>query len=148
MKKINWPMWLGFLISVFALLSYPFVFVNWPATRDFPWANIALFLVAALSLVFGMRRAFAPGHRRLSKIAASVITAFCVLALAMFIFAFFIAGRWLPLSSGAPQVNQKAPDFTLKDTNEKQVSLGELLSQPLDGRLPKGVLLVFYRGYW
>jgi hypothetical protein len=148
MKKINWPLWLGFLIGVFALLSYPFVFVNWATTRDVPWANIALFLTAALLLVFGMRRAFAPGRRRLSKIAASVITAISALAFAMFIFAFFIAGRWLPPSTAAPQVNQKAPDFTLKDTSEKQVSLGELLSQPLDGRPPKGVLLVFYRGYW
>jgi hypothetical protein len=105
-------------------------------------------VIAALLLVFAMRRAFAPGRRRLSKIAASIIAVICALALAMFIFTFFIAGRWLPPSTGAPKVNQKAPDFTLKDTSDKQVSLGELLSQPLDGRPPKGVLLVFYRGYW
>src|SRR5215471_4746940 len=141
MKKINWPLWLGFLISIFAFFSYVFLFVNWPVTRDFPWANLALFLVAVVFLVIGMRRAFAPGRRRLSKMVASVVTAISVLSLATFLFGFFVASRWLPPSTGAPQVNQKAPEFTLKDTSNKQVSLSELLSQPIDGRQPKGVLL-------
>jgi peroxiredoxin len=56
--------------------------------------------------------------------------------------------KQLPASRGAPQVGQKAPDFTLKDTSEKPVALSELLSTPVNGSKPKGVLLVFYRGYW
>jgi hypothetical protein len=38
----------------------------------------------------------------------------------------------------------------LTDTSGKQVSLAELLRSPIkEGQAaPKGVLLVFYRGYW
>jgi hypothetical protein len=148
MKKINWPLWSGFVISAFALSSYLFLFVNWPVTRDFPWANLALFMMAAPFLVAGLRRAFAPGRRTFGKIIAGIITGICALSLALFLFGFFVAGRSLPPSNAAPQVNQKAPEFSLKDTSNKPVSLSELMAQPLNGRPPKGVLLVFYRGYW
>jgi cytochrome oxidase Cu insertion factor (SCO1/SenC/PrrC family) len=148
MKKINWPLWLGLIVSIFAFLSYPFIFANWETTRDFPWVNIPLFMVALALLFTGLRRAFAPGRRRLSKIVASLVTAFSLLVLAMFIFTSFIASRWLPASTGAPQVNQKAPEFTLKDTGNQAVSLTELLTQPINNKPPRGVLLVFYRGYW
>jgi len=148
MKRINWPLWLGLVISIFAFLSYPLLFVNWETTRDFPWANLALFAFAAVLLFIGLRRAFAPGRRMLSKVVAPIVTTISLLILAMFVFTTFIASRWLPASAGAPQVNQKAPEFTLKDTNNKPLSLTELLSQPINNKPPKGVLLVFYRGYW
>jgi len=148
MKKFNWPIWTGFLLSIFALLSYPFLFVNWAVTRDFPWVNLVLFAIALFLLFLGIRRAFAPGRRRLSKIVGSLVTTVSVLMLALFIFGAFIAARWLPASTGAPQVSQKAPDFSLTDTNRASVSLSQLLTQPINNRAPKGVLLIFYRGYW
>jgi peroxiredoxin len=70
------------------------------------------------------------------------------LVLAFFIFSIFVAARWLPASHGAPQVGQKAPDFTLTDTNGKSISLAELLASPINGKAAKGALLIFYRGYW
>ena len=146
--KFNWPIWVSLVLSIFAFLSYPLLFVNWPVTRDFPWANIALFVVAAFHLVVGIRRAFAPGRRRLSKIVASLGALLSVLVLGMFILVAFIGSRWLPASTRAPQVSQKAPAFTLNDTNGKPVSLTELVLQPINGKPAKGVLLIFYRGYW
>jgi hypothetical protein len=148
MKRFNWPLWLGFILSIFAFLSYPLIFANWETTRDFPWVNIPLFILAFALLFIGVRRAFAPGRRLISKIIAPVIATIGVLILAMFIFTSFIASRWLPASANAPQVNQKAPDFTLKDTSNKTLALADLLSQPINSKPPKGVLLVFYRGYW
>ena len=148
MKRLNWPIWVGFLLSLIALLSYPFVFVNWPITRDFPWVNLLLFGISALLLFAGVKRAFSPDRKRISKIAASVLATFSFLVLGFFIFSFFIASRWLPAAHGAPRIGQKAPDFTLADTNNKQVSLGSLLSEPINGKAAKGVLMIFYRGYW
>jgi cation transport ATPase len=147
-RKLNWPLWAGFLLSLIAFLSYPFVFVWFPVTRDFPWANLLLFVLAAALLLVGVRRAFAPDRRRRSKIAASILTTISVAIFGFFIFAAFIIARRLPASPEHPQVSQKAPDFILSDTNGKSVSLSELLSSPVNGRTPKGVLLVFYRGYW
>jgi len=147
-RKFNWPIWAGFLLTVFAFLSYPFLFVNWPLTRDFPWVNLLLFALAAILLFIGLRRAFSPDRRLLSKIVSSAVAALSVLVLASFIFAIFIASRWLPASPGAPGVGQKAPEFSLVDTNNKPVSFSELRTTPINGRAPKGVLLIFYRGYW
>jgi hypothetical protein len=150
MRRFNWPLWAGFLLSVVAFVSYPFVFARWPITRDFPWANLLLFGIAAILLVIGFRGAFAPGHThpKRSKIAASVLATLSVLVLGLFVFSTFIMARWLPPSHGAPRVGQKAPDFTLVDTKGKAVSLAELLSTPINGQPPKGALLIFYRGYW
>ena len=147
-QRFNWPIWAGFLLSLIAFLSYPFVFVWFPVTRDFPWANLLLFALAAALLVVGVRRAFAPDRRRRSKIAGAILATLSIAIFGFFIFATFIIARRLPASHGAPQVAQKAPDFTLSDTNGKPVSLSELLSSPVNGKTPRGVLLVFYRGYW
>ncbi len=146
-RRFNWPLWLGFLLSVAAVFSYFAVFVWYPVTRDFPWANLLLFVVAGALLFMGVRRAFA-GERRLSKIVASIVTTLSVALIAFFLFGFFVAARWLPASKGAPQVGQKAPDFMLTDSSGKAVSLDELLSTPVNGTPTKGVLLIFYRGYW
>src|SRR6185295_12515565 len=102
MKKFNWPLWLGFILSIFAFLSYPFIFANWATTRDFPWVNIPLFIVALVLLFVGVRRAFAPGRRLVSKIVAPTIATISLLVLALFIFTSFIMSRWLPASANAP----------------------------------------------
>jgi hypothetical protein len=157
MRKLNWPIWLGLLLSFFAFFSYPFIFVNWATTRDFPWANLILFAIAEVFIVIGVKRAFAPQRRLLSKIVGAAGAALSGLVLVGFIFVAFVAARQLPASANAPQVGQKAPAFTLTDTNNKQTSLADLLSQPMPSdrtemvstaRPPKGVLLIFYRGYW
>src|SRR6185295_14117142 len=89
MKRINWPLWLGFILTFAASLSYPFFFVNWPITRDFPWATLLLFVVAGVFLFIGLKRAFAPDRKRKSKIAGVVVTAFSVLIFGLFTFSIF-----------------------------------------------------------
>ena len=150
MQRFNWQIWAGFVLSIFAFLSYLFIFVEWPLTRDFPWVNLLSFAVAAILLFFGVRRAFGPDRRWFSKIGASILATLGVSMLGLFIFTAFIASKWMPESGGAPQVGAKAPDFTLTDTNGSQVSLSELLTTPIKpgSTAPKGVLLIFYRGYW
>ena len=149
-RRFNWPLWVGFLLTLAAFLSYFLVFVWFPVTRDFPWASLLIFLIAAVLLVMGVRRGFASDrpHPTRSKVVTSIVATLSVAIVAFFIFTIFIAARWLPASKGAPQVGQRAPDFTLTDTTGKQVSLAELRTSPIDGNAPKGVLLVFYRGYW
>ena len=149
-RRFNWPLWVGFLLTLGAFLSYFFVFVRFPVTRDFPWANLVLFLIALVLLLAGLRRGFASDrpHPTRSKIVSSIVGLLSLAVLGLFVFTIFIAARWLPPSTGAPHVGQRAPDFTLPDTTGKSVSLSELLSSPVNGSPPKGVLLVFYRGYW
>jgi hypothetical protein len=136
------------LLSVGAFLSYFLLFVRFPITRDFPWANLLLFALAASLLWIGIRRAFKPGRRLGSKVSGLVALTLSLAIFGFFVFSTFIMARWLPASRGAPQVGQKAPEFSLSDSEGKQISLSELLQTPINGKAPRGVLLVFYRGYW
>src|SRR5438876_11504423 len=131
MKRLNWQIWAGFVLSLVAGFSYPFVFVRWPITREFPWANLILFAIATVFLFLGLRRAFKPDKRIVSKIFSSLAAAFGLLLLAGLLFTIFVMGSWLPRSVGAPQVGQKAPDFTLTDANNKAVTLAQLLCSPV-----------------
>jgi hypothetical protein len=150
LRRLNWPLWAGFLLTVVAVITFFSVLVWIPATRNFPSVTLLLFVISAVLLFVGLRRAFSPSLARplRAKIGAVVMTSFSALFIAAFIFAFFVAARWLPASPGAPQVGQKAPEFMLADTSGSSVSLAQLLSTPINGNAPKGVLLIFYRGYW
>ena len=147
-RRINWPLWLGFVVTLGAFLSYFFIFVLFPFTRDFPWANLVLIAISLVLLFLGIKRAFKADRSKKSKIGASILATLSIAAIGLFLWSFFILATQLPESRGAPQVGQKVPDFSLADTSGKQVSLTELLSTPINGKQPKGALLVFYRGYW
>lgn len=147
-KRLNWQIWAGFLLSLAAGFSYPFLLSDWEITRDYAWLNLIMFAPAMVLLILGLRRAFKPDKGIVLKIFSSLAAAFGVLLLAGLLLLVFVAFRWLPESAGAPQVGQKAPDFTLADSNNKPVMLAQLLSEPINDKPPRGVLLIFYRGYW
>jgi hypothetical protein len=57
-QRVNWQIWVGFLCSVAAFVSYASVFARWGVRHDFPWANLLLFGIAAALLGVGVRRAW------------------------------------------------------------------------------------------
>ena len=148
MKRINWQIWAGFILTLVAGFSYPLLFVRWPITREFPWANLMLFGIALVLLFFGLRRAFKPDKGVVSKIFSSLAAALGLLNLAALLFLIYVMGSWLPAAPAAPQVGRQAPAFVLTDSNDKPVALAQLLTAPIDNKPPRGVLLIFYRGYW
>ena len=71
-----------------------------------------------------------------------------LMAIAMFA-GHVCAQQQLPPSRGAPQLGQKAPEFTLPDTSGKPMSLSDLLAAPVaPGAHSPWLLLIFYRGFW
>lgn len=148
LKRFNWQIWAGFLLTFAGLFSFPFFFVWFPETRDIPWANLVLIVISIVFLFLGLKRAFKPDRSKKAKALASILATLSVAAIGLFLWSYFILATQLPESRGAPQVGQKVPDFSLSDTSGKQVSLNELLSTPIRGNQPKGALLIFYRGYW
>ncbi len=140
-RKWNWPIWAGFLVAVGGLVSYEF-FAQFPITRDFPWANLLLFGIGTALLIAGLFRAFGRPQVYRGKIFGSIFAAMAVLFVAFFSYVTFYVLHQVPASAGAPRVGQKAPDFLLLDQNEKPVGLGDLLSNS------KGVVVIFYRGFW
>jgi len=149
-RKRNWNIWIGFLLCVIGFLSYPFFFAQYPITRDIPWATFLIMAAGLYFAVSGLRRAFGRPQEYKGKIAGSILGVLSVAVVGLFCFGVFYASKQLPKSAGAPQVGQKAPEFSLADTNKQQVSLASLFAAPMPAtqKPPKGVFLVFYRGYW
>jgi hypothetical protein len=149
-RRWNWHLWAGFLICLAAFASYFFVFARFPVTRDVPWVNFLLFGTGIAFLFVGLKHAFGQPQQYRGKIAGPILGTLSIFVLGFFCFAIFYQTRQLPASNGAPRVGQRAPEFALLDTNNNPVSLSGLLSTPLKNSQapPKGVLLVFYRGYW
>jgi hypothetical protein len=135
-RSWNWRLWSGLAMSAVAFISYPTLFARWPVTRDFPWANLLLFAIAIILLISGVRRA---RRKTLPVITAAAGTA----VLVAFVMMVFVAFKQLPPAHGAPRIGSRAPDFNLLDTTRTEISLSQLVASS-----PRGVLLVFYRGYW
>jgi hypothetical protein len=81
-RNWNWPIWAGLVVAVGGLFSYEF-FVQFPITRDFPWANLLLFGIGGALLIFGLFRAFGRPQLYRGKIFGSIFT-----SIALFLFAF------------------------------------------------------------
>ena len=146
-RRWNLPLWLGFVFAILGFLSYTF-FVQFPVTRDFPWANFLLFIVSAILLGVGLRRAFRQPEIYRGKVFGSVFAVLSFLILALFSFVVFYELRQLPESKGAPRVGDAAPDFTLPDQDGKPIALADLLSSAAPNGKPGAALLIFYRGFW
>ena len=135
-RSWNWRLWFGLLLSAVAFISYFTLFVRWPFTRDFPWVNLILFAIALLLLFAGVRRASGKVVAIVASVAGAAICIF-------FLVTVFVGMKRFPVSAGAPGVGARAPDFTLLDINRHPLSLSRLVAGA-----PRGVLLIFYRGYW
>ncbi|PYK74752.1 MAG: hypothetical protein DME39_06135 [Verrucomicrobia bacterium] len=127
-RRWNWPIWLGFIVAVGGLFS--------------PWANLLLFAIGAALLLVGLFRAFGRPQVYRGKIFGSIFVTISFLLFAFFAYEIFYVLRQVPLSSHAPRVGEKAPEFTLVDPNGRSVALADLLSGS------KAVVLIFYRGFW
>ena len=141
-RRRNILNWAGFAIVLVALVSYVPFFALFPATRDIPWANYLLFLIGGAMLAAGVRRAFRdPEHYR-GKISGSILTALSALLFAFFLVSITYFSKQLPSAEAALGVNQKAPPFVLINAAGNQVSSADLLKNH------RGLVIVFYRGYW
>ena len=142
-------MWLGAFLLAAAILSNGLFFAKVPGQQVLPWLNLLLGAAAAAFCVMALQRSRNTPELRRGKAAGWTLSILSILLLAFSILSFIVA-RKLPSANGAPQVGQKAPDFTLRDTRGVPVTLAQLLSSPIPGSAekPKAVLLIFYRGYW
>ncbi|HKD06808.1 MAG TPA: hypothetical protein VKB79_12975 [Bryobacteraceae bacterium] len=141
-RRRNVLIWVGFAIVLFALLSYLPLFAVFAATRDIPWANYLLFLVGGVVLAVGVRRAFRDPARYRGRIGGPILTVLSVVLFAFFVLSVTWFTKQIPGPGTALGVGQKAPAFMLLDTAGKQVSSADLL------RNHRGLVLIFYRGYW
>jgi hypothetical protein len=138
----------GFLLCGIAFISYPLFFAGFPATRDVPWANWLLFALGLGMVGVGLVRAFRSPERYRGRVAGPIFGVLSLAVLGFFFMMTLVGARQLPQSAGAPKVGEKAPDFTLPDSQGKPVRLSSLLAEPSGGAPGMWVVLIFYRGYW
>jgi len=145
-KAWNWRLWGGFLIALLAPLAY---FSLFEITRSALWIALLLFLVAIALLIGGLRRAYSAPAEYRGKTAGPILATLSLVIIGFFGFTLYLMKQAYPVAANAPRVGQKAPEFTLTNTNGSPLRLTELLSGKLpSGGARRGVLLVFYRGYW
>jgi len=148
-RRSNVFIWAGFAVVLAALFSYLPLFARFPLTRDLPWANILLFALGQLLVAAGIVRAFRQPEVYRGRISGIVLETLSAALFGFFLIGAFFIAKQLPPPTGAPQVGQKAPDFTLPDQNGNPVTLSKLLGTPGGTpRAPRAVVLIFYRGYW
>lgn len=138
----------GLVVCVLAFLSYFLFFYQFPATRDIPWVNWLLFAVGLALVGIGIARPFRSPERYRGRILGPVLGVLSLAIVGLFLFSTVSMSRQLPASENAPQVGEKAPDFTLPDIQGKPVRLYSLLEQQSGSAPGTWVLLIFYRGYW
>jgi hypothetical protein len=161
-RRPNRAPWLALLLALAAMLSNGAFFLGLPGQQVIPWLGLALTIAALVYAVLGLLRAFRQPQVYGGKVSSSILGVLALLIGGLSVFT-SVHSRDLPAAGGAPQVGQKAPDFTLADTSGNKVSLGQLLGKGDAGNAggspagaasnasaaaPKAVLLVFYRGYW
>jgi len=140
-RRSNWTIWVGFVIAVSGLFSYPF-FARYPITRDFPWANLLLFAIGGALLIVGLFRGFGRPKVYRGKIFGPILTVIALLLFSFSSYEIFYVLRQVPLSAQAPRIAHKAPDFMWLNQHQQPAGLGNLLSGS------KAVVLIFYRGFW
>ena len=133
----------GFLVCLVGFLSYFFVFALFPVTRDVPWANWLLFAVGLALVGAGIARAFRRPETYRGRVLGPILGVLSLAVVGFFLFATLVASRQLPSAANAPKVGEKAPDFTLPDSQGRPVALHDLV-----GPQKPWVVLIFYRGYW
>ena len=146
-RNWNWPLWVGFFFALSGFLTYTF-FVQFPITRDFPWANFLLFGIGGFLLLFGLTRAFGKRERYRGQVSGPILAVLTLLIFAFFSYIIFYELKQLPPSIAAPRLGEKAPEFTLPDQDGKPVALSALIAPSGQGEKTAGAVLIFYRGFW
>jgi hypothetical protein len=146
----NPSLWLGLAIAFAATLCNVVLFLNPPAQSLIPWLSLVLGIVAVVFIALGVKNLFTQSRTIAVRVLGVFVALLSLLFAAGSIF-IFVHARAVPPSTDAPQIGQKAPDFTLPDFNNQPLSLMQLFA-PAPGNatvvVPNAVLLVFYRGYW
>ncbi|MGH7289597.1 MAG: hypothetical protein ACREJT_00200 [Myxococcota bacterium] len=121
------------MIAFAAIALYFAVFLNYPITRDVPWASLLMLAIALGASAVG----FARSRRKLLAGAGLALTLFLG---SSFVWYCYVLSYELPSAELALDVGAPVPAVVLRDDRGQDVELAALSR----GKL----VLVFFRGHW
>lgn len=142
-KPKRWPKhaaWVGLVITLVGVLSYFMYFFQFPSLRDVPVVNLPIVFLGVLISGAGFCGVFKQGRGVMGKWLAGTGLMLSLSFGGLFNYYIFSMSFQLPKSVEATANEEAAPNFTLRDHNDQNVSLSDYRG--------KKVVLVFYRGYW
>lgn len=120
------------------MLSYFFVFAQWPLTRDIPWVNYIILLLALGLTGYGVANVWAKGLG--SKIASITSLFFSAAFPVLFIGYVFGLSNQLPSAEQAVSTGNALPDLVLTGDDGEPINVADVAQDKL--------ILVFFRGHW
>ena len=159
-RSWNPSVWLGFVLVFVGMLSYPLFFARFPATRDFPWANLLIIALALLLLGWGVARAFRQPDLYRGKIFAASWEFWRCSSWDSSLSKSSTGRKKSPHRTGLRKAGDICPDFTLPDSQGNSVTLSAVLNSPFAPNGPTSAaaatgsvqtartVFIFYRGYW
>ena len=135
-----WFSFIGFLLSFAICFSYVSYFVFNEQIRDNPILIIVASSAAMLFSMYGAYLTIKNSSRRSLKILNIVLAIFALIFVTVFTLFVVKLSYDLPSTKLALSGHEKAPSFSLLDTQDREVRLEDFLGQ--------NVLIVFYRGHW
>lgn len=138
-RRRNHAIWLGVLLAVAGLGSYP-LFVRFPTLRDFPWVNLPLVIIGVIVSAIGLGRAFRFPSVYRGKVLGSLGFVLSLAVAVFFTYGVFFITRQMPAPTDRALSLTVAPDFTLMNQQGQPVRLSDYRG--------KKVVIAFYRGYW
>jgi AhpC/TSA family len=134
----------GFLLCILSFVSYILFFSRFPMTRDVPWVSWLLFAAGLALVAAGLARAFRRPASYRGRVTGPILGVLSLAVVGLFLYTTLVLSRQLPASLNVPKVGEKAPYFTLPDSQGRLVALQDLVGGPQK----PWVILIFYRGYW
>ena len=130
--------WLGFLITLFGIISYFVLFARFPITRDVPWVNLPIVLLGGGFALIGSSGW--SGRRGLGKKIKAMILSVLTVALTVLFVAYIFVLSKVPEATATSLELEQPMEFSLPDHNGKSVSLSDYAGRRL--------VIAFFRGYW
>ncbi len=136
----NPAVWLGPLLTVAGVATYPTVLARFAAVRDVPWVSVPAVVLGVAVSLYGAIRSFERGVGVGRRVLAVALTLAAGALAARFLYDTLVASYRLPEPTAETIELRDAPDFTLRASTGGVLRLSDLRGRP--------VLLLFFRGAW
>lgn len=139
-RRRNPAVWLGPLLTVAGVATYPTLLARFATLRDVPWVSVPAVVLGVATSLYGAIRSFERGVGVGRRVLAVALALGAAGLAGRFLYDTLVASYRLPEPTAETLELRDAPDFTLRASTGGVLRLSDLRGRP--------VLLLFFRGAW